>query len=205
MPFVYTVVDYDVRTMKFEAESECSTADLQDIRVKLAINYKIDQKEVANLHQTIGADYIHKVIVPAMEEAVKASTALFKIEEVITKRSELRDNAFRLLEKKMTKYFIILQDVSVMNISFSEAYSKSVEEKQIQEQRIKTKQYERMQADEEAKKTRVLADARAYEQTKLRMSVSQDVVRLEWIKKWDGKLPNYMSDSSNSNIIMPVK
>ncbi|RME89662.1 MAG: prohibitin family protein [Candidatus Hydrogenedentota bacterium] len=203
MPFVYSVERYDVRTMKFESESECSTADLQDIKVRLAINYKIDAKEVARLHQQIGPDYVAKVIVPAMEESIKASTAKFKIAEVITKREELRNHTLKLLREKLKNYFIILQDVSIMNISFSEAYSKSVEEKQIQDQKIKTKEYERRQAEEEARRVRILADAKAYEQSKLARSVSPDVVKLEWIKKWDGKLPQYMG--GNSNILMPMK
>ncbi len=203
VPFVESVEMYDVKTKKYVRESDCSTADLQDIKVRLAINYKLDVKKVAQVHQEIGEYYESKVIYPSMEESIKASTAQFKIEEVITKRQELRKKTTSILTEKLKGYGILLQDVSIMNISFSEKYTQSVEEKQIQEQRIKTREYERKQAEEEGKRRRVLADAQAYEQRKLRQNTNKDIIALEWIKKWDGKLPTYMG--GDNRILMPLK
>ena len=189
MPFVYTIEVYDVKIQKYEMTADCATSDLQDIKVKLAVNYKLDVQKIAKLHQEIGVEFIYKVIRPSVEESIKAATAKFQIEEVIKRRDDLRQLSIKGLKKKFDQYGIILQDISIVEIAFSQAYSKSVEEKQIQKQRIETKKNERLQAEEEKKKVKILAEARAY----------------EWIKKWDGKLPTYMGSGGNNFMNIPVR
>lgn len=44
----------------------------------------------------------------------------------------------------------------------------------------------------EAEAKRIQADAEAYKNQKLAQSTDARVVELEWVKKWDGKLPQYM-------------
>ena len=58
------------------------------------------------------------------------------------------------------------------------------------------------QAKGEAEAKRISADAQAYANQKLASSTDERVVQLEWVKKWDGKLPQY---NLGSNPIMQMK
>jgi len=86
------------------------------------------------------------------------------------------------------------------NITFSKDFDKVVEEKQIEEQKIKTAEYKKQQAEQQALQTvitaratadqnLILAEAEAKKQSLLRSTSSADVIALKWIDKWNGQLP----------------
>lgn len=79
-----------------------------------------------------------------------------------------------------------------IHIFFDAEFNRVVEEKQIEEQKIKTAEYKKRQA-EQNKLTAILeAEGEARKQELLRQSVIQQTIELKWIEKWDGKLPTYM-------------
>jgi len=200
VPTVDNVEVYDVKVQKYERDSKCSTSDLQDVDVKLAINYKIDQQKLTLLHQEVGVDYLVKIIHPAMEEAIKAAAAKFKIEEMITKRSELRELALSNLAEKLSKYYIILETVNIVNIKFSDAYANSVEKKQIASENVKTAAFNVAEEMEKTRRKKVEAEGKKY----MARSIDDRILKLEWIKKWDGKLPTYSGNGGNLMNI-PIK
>jgi len=202
MPFVYRTTEYSVLIQKEERVSECSTADLQEIKVQLAINYRLDRKRIPAIHKDTEDRFRRIIIVPAIEESIKASTAMFKVGDIIQKRAELRKQTIETLSEKLKKRNIILVDVSITNITFSPEYSNEVEKKQIAEQQIATERNKKLQAEETAKRELILARADAEKNRLQRKSIDKNVIMLEWIRKWDGKLPTYQG-GGNSIISLP--
>jgi len=204
MHFIIPVIDkvkvYDVKVQKYESESESSTSDLQEVRVKLAINFKIDQQKITLLHQEIGEDYQFKVINPALEESIKAASAKFKIEEMISRRAELRELTFTNLKEKLSRYYILLETINIVNIGFSEAYAVSVEKKQIASENVKTAAFNVAEEIEKTKKNKIEAEGKQA----MARAIDDRILKLEWIKKWDGKLPTYMG-TGQTLMNIPVK
>jgi regulator of protease activity HflC (stomatin/prohibitin superfamily) len=97
----------------------------------------------------------------------------------------------------------MVESVNLVDIDFTPEFNKVVEEKQIEEQKIRTAQYVRMQA-EENKKTEILkAEAEATKQRLLQQSATREVVNLKWIEKWNGVLPQVNAGKDTMLIVNP--
>ena len=101
--FIQTVKKYEVRTQKIETQADSASLDLQDVQTTVALNFYLDPGKVNKLHQEIGKDYQVRIIDPAIQEIVKAATSLFKAEDLIQRRPEVRDKMQELLSEKLEK------------------------------------------------------------------------------------------------------
>ena len=90
VPLMDSVVLMDVKIQKEEVVATAASKDLQTVNSKVALNYQIDPQKVANIYQDIGTDYNPRLIDPALQESVKATTAKYTSEELSTKREEVR-------------------------------------------------------------------------------------------------------------------
>lgn len=203
IPFVHQVAKYDVKTQKQEIQADSASKDLQTVRANIVINFRPEYDKVNDIHTKIGRDYFFKVVTPAIQEVAKTAISKLPVENIIVERENLRLEIEQNLRNKVKEYNIIIENVNIVNIEFSSEFNKVVEEKQIEEQKVKKMQYQRMQAEEEKKRIVLLAEAEGQKQKLLRESASQGVISLKWIEKWDGKLPVYMlGDKTNSMIML---
>ncbi len=180
---------FDIKTQREEIKAEGASQDLQLVVVEAVVNYRLEPSRLPDLYSKVGRDYVYKVLNPSINESIKAAVAKHKVEEVIVKRHEVKDMIVNTLRTKLTNYFIILEDVNIQDIDFSPEFNKVVEEKQIEEQKIKTAEYRRQQAEQDKLRVILEGQAEAEKQRLLKISTSKEVVELKWIEKWDGKLP----------------
>jgi regulator of protease activity HflC (stomatin/prohibitin superfamily) len=203
LPLIHQVVNYDVKTQKQEIEADSASKDLQTVRAKIVVNFRPVYEKVNDIHIKIGKDYFVKVVYPAIQEVSKTAISKLPVENIIVERENLRAAIEENLRKKIEEYNIIIENVNIVDIQFTAEFNRVVEEKQIEEQKVKKIQYQRMQAEEEKKRVILLAEAEAQKQKLLRDSSNQTVINLKWIEKWDGHLPQYMlGDKSNSMIML---
>lgn len=186
------VVQYDIKVQKEESDARAASKDLQDINSKLVINFKLQPGEIKKIHQTIGKDYNVKLISPAVQEVFKATTAKFDATELITDRAQVKNDSQTMLEERLSKYGIILIDVSITDFQFSQEFIGAIENKQIAQQNA-----ERAKFNLEASKTDAEAQ-RAQSET-----LSALFLQKQAIEKWDGKLPQYLGGESVFNL--PLK
>ncbi len=189
IPGVESIVKFDIKTQKLDRASDGASKDLQEVNLRTVVNYHLQPDKVAKLYQEVGVDFERKVIEPAIQEAVKAGTALFPVENIIVERPKLKAIIADILRLKLEEYDIVLEDVNLTDISFSAEFNRVVEQKQIEEQKIKTAEYKKKQAEQHKATVILAAQAEAEKQRLIRLQVTKDIVALEWIKKWDGKLP----------------
>ncbi len=183
---------FDIKTQREELKADGASQDLQLVTVEAIINYRLDATRIPDLYSKVGRDYVFKVLTPAVNEAIKAATARYKVEEVIVKRHEVKELIVSTLQTKLSNYYIILEDVNIQDIDFSAEFNKVVEEKQIEEQKIKTADYRRQQAEQDKQRVILEAQAEGEKQRLLRINTSKEVVDLKWIEKWNGQLPTTM-------------
>jgi regulator of protease activity HflC (stomatin/prohibitin superfamily) len=201
IPIIDVVYKFDVKTQKLEINTEASSKDLQIVHIKTVINYRPDFKKIEKLFLEIGVDYENKIIDPICKEIFKQNISKFPVEQIIVNRELVKNSIETNLREKLAKNYIIIENVNLVNIDFSSEFNQIVEQKQIEEQKIKTAEYQRRQA-EEIKRTTILgAEGEAEKQKLLRQSVSQDIIALKWIEKWNGELPKTMLSDKNSVLI----
>ena len=187
---------FDIKTQKSHQECEAASSDLQIVKVVAVINYRLDSTKIAHLYQQVGRDYESKVVLPMIQECVKAGVSQYKVEDIIIKRMELKATIENLLKDRFTAYFITMEGVNLQNIDFSAEFNKVVELKQIAEQQIKTAEFNRQKAEKEKQTTILQAQAEAEKQRLLSVSTSKDVADLKWIEKWNGILPQMMGGNA---------
>lgn len=179
-PFgVNNVSVYDVKVQKEVADTQAATKDLQDITAEVVLNYHLNRGEVSKIHQTVGELYKDKLITPALSETFKGASAKYNASELITERAELKKDVYEQLKTRLTRYGIIVDDVSITNFKFSPSFAKAIEEKQVAQQNV-----ERAKFNLDAART----DAEA--QQAQSQTLSDQYLRKLAIDKWDGKMPN---------------
>lgn len=217
IPFAQQVVVMNNKIQKTEINSNSVSRDLQTVSSGVAINYHVTQDASAKIYKRIGEQYADTVLQPAIQEAVKAVTAQYTAEELITKRSAVGDEIGQTLSKKVSEYGIIIDKFNIVNFDFSEEFNAAIEQKQVAEQNKLRAETEKEQkiieaeaeaerkviaAQAEADAIRQKAEAEAEANQKLNESLSENVLRYQQIEKWDGKYPNVVS--SDSSILVDV-
>lgn len=199
-PFVQTMHLMNVQIQKGEGEGDAASKDLQSVHTKVAINYHLLPSATLDAFRNIGPSTdiaAERIIVPATYEAVKASTAKFTAEELITRRTEVREAIGVLLKEKMVRHGLVLDEFSVVNFSFSKSFSEAIEAKvSAEQQKLKAERdlaRIRVEAEQKVASARAEAESLALQ----RQQVTTDLLRLREIenqtaaiRKWDGHLPN---------------
>ena len=209
MPVVNTVTVYDVRSQVDEASASAASRDLQQVDVKVTVQFHPDPSQITWIHQNIGGDYLGKVIQPAVQEAVKASTAQHDAATIIRDRPELKAEIEGVLQTRLDASHIIMDQVSLTDIQFSPEFSAAIEASQTAKQNIVLEQNRLVVARLQANQTIAQAEGQAESARLLANSTNGDqgagYLFLQYLSHWDGHLPMYMtSDSSGFGFIMPT-
>lgn len=195
-PFIEGVEVMDVQTQKEQTDASAASSDLQTVNTKVAINYNIDPAKVTDLYTRIGVDYKTKVIDPAIQEIVKAVTAKYTAEQLITKRAEVTDLIQTSLTDKLAASDMNVTSVSIINFDFSESFNTAIEAKVTAEQNALAAKNKLDQVKFEAEQTVATAQAQA-EAIKIQAQAinsqgGADYVQLQAVAKWNGQLPVQM-------------
>lgn len=198
IPFVQSVVQMNNRTQKVETSGSASSKDLQIISYVVAVNYHVNDTASASLYQDVGMDYGNVIIVPAIQESIKAVTAQFTAEELITKRQAVGDQIKEALSEKIGSYGITVEIFNIVNFDFSEEFNDAVEAKQTaQQQALKAEQdLARIEVEAQQKITQAKAEAESIKLVQEALSTSPDYVEYVKWNKWDGELPEVMGGDS---------
>ncbi|MDJ0537110.1 MAG: prohibitin family protein [Xenococcaceae cyanobacterium MO_207.B15] len=211
-PLVSYVDVYDVTVQKFEVPAESSTKDLQDLKARFAINFRLDPVKVVEIRRTQGTlqNIVAKIIAPQTQESFKIAAARRTVEEAITKRSELKEDFDDALGDRLQKYGIIVLDTSVVDLNFSPEFAKAVEEKQIAEQKARRAVYVAREAEQQAQaevnRAKGKAEAQRLLAETLKAQGGELVLQKEAIEAWregGAQMPRVLVMSGDSNSSVP--
>jgi regulator of protease activity HflC (stomatin/prohibitin superfamily) len=189
-PLVSNVDIYDVTVQKFEVPAESSTKDLQDLKARFAINFRLDPLRIVEIRRKQGTlqNIVAKIIAPQTQESFKIAAARRTVEEAITLRSELKEDFDNALGSRLEKYGIMVLDTSVVDLTFSPEFAKAVEEKQIAEQKARRAVYVAKEAEQQAQaeinRARGKAEAQRLLAETLKAQGGELVLQKEAIEAW---------------------
>lgn len=196
-PVVYGMTTLDTRVQKSETETSAASKDMQEITTRVAINWSLDPNEVAKVYKTVGAEdaVLTNVISPAVSEVLKAVTATKAAEEILTHRIELKTEIDTMLKGRLAKYGVSVNDVSIVNLSFSRDFTHAIELKQIAEQQAKQASYLAQKATQDARAAVETAKGQAEAQRLLKSTITTELLQKAAIEKWNGEFPQVMGGS----------
>ena len=217
-PFLDTVQKFDIRLSKAESDAGASSRDLQVVRTKIAVQYSMNAALMPQTLQRIGTRLVVEstLIDPAIMESVKAITALYTAEQLITKREEVKNriqaqiNSFlkETLSEKDLIGSLTIANIAITDFDFSADFNRSIEEKVRAEQEALKEKNEKLkrvtQAEAAAAEKTLAADAMAYQievQSKARADAIEreakalkdnpQLIQLRIAEKWNGVLPRF--------------
>ena len=186
-----------------KAEASCSSAskDLQTVSSTIAVNYKVLNGYSASVYKNIGMDYESVIITPAIQECVKAVTAKFTAEELITNRQNVGDQMMDLLKEKIGEYGIEIQIFNITAFDFTDEYNAAIEAKQTAQQNALKAQQDLQRIKVEAEQTIAKAQAEAEAYRLKSEQLTPEILISNYIEKWDGKLPTMVSGDGGNMMI----
>ena len=199
IPFIQEVIKIDNRIVKLEVQTEAFSKDLQTVQTTLAINYRVDTKKSYSIYKNVGADYETVLVVPAVNEVLKAITSNYTAEESVTNRTLISDGLVQGLNKKLNDAGLYVTDVNIIDFDFSDAFIQAIEEKQVAQQKLLTAETEKQttiaKAEAEAESIKIKAEAEATANKVLSESITNNIIEYNKIEKWNGELPQVTGGS----------
>ncbi len=217
-PFADSVVNMEVRTLKYVKATSSASKDLQTVSTAVTVNYHPSPDSVHNLYKEVGLDYENRIIQPAIEEVVKQVTANYNAEELITKRPLVKSDIEQEISERLSDFNIVTEVVSITDFQFSALFAQAIESKVEAEQKalkaendlrriqVEAQQHE-AQAQGIAKANIAEATGEAEAIQIINEALAQNPNYLEWLKtqQWDGKLPLVVGSDGTPFIQIPTK
>jgi regulator of protease activity HflC (stomatin/prohibitin superfamily) len=196
IPVMQEIAIMDVKIQKAETDAAAASADLQDVSSRIALNYHVVPDKANVVYQKIGIQFKERIIDPAIQEVVKAVTAKYTAEELITKRPAVSEAMKVALSERLIANNIAVDAFSIVTFSFTKIFTEAIESKQTAEQlALKARRdLDRIKIEAEQKITAARAEAESLRLQ--RANISPDLIELRKIEanmkaidKWDGVLP----------------
>ena len=201
IPFIQQVVQIDNRVQKAEVDCSSASKDLQTVTSTIALNYKVRNSASADTYQNVGPDFESIIVSPAIQECVKAVTAKYTAEQLITERQSIGDQMKDLLGEKINSYGIDIEIFNIITFEFTDEYNAAIEAKQTAQQNALKAEQDLQRIKVEAEQTVAKAQAEAEAYRLKSEQITPQMIAMEYIDKWDGKLPAVAGGDSSSMLI----
>ena len=194
-PF-YNWYFYDARQKTHKESAAVPTQDQLQTQVELSVQYRIDRVMASELLKNVGsaADAINVHLVPKLRSLLREQgKKIPRAEDFFLEatQAQLQDALFEGLSAYLGPFGITISAVLIRDINLPPFITKAIEQKKEREQavqrqkaeleRFRTEQMqkvasaeaERLASEEEAKRIRIQADARAYEIAQINKAIAR--------------------------------
>lgn len=199
---LYEYQTYDSKVQNVEISTMTYSSDAQTMDITMTLQYQIMGDKVLDIAKQYGSlEALQARIQSIAIEKTKAVLSAHKAMDIIAKRAEMSPAVENAIKSAIDdNYYVNVNTVVLTNIDFSDAFETAVEEKMIAEQQQLKANYENetkvAQAQATADAKRIEAQAEKDANDLLQKSLTDEILRQNYIDKWDGKLPQYVGDGS---------
>ena len=220
MPIGTDLIIYNIKNQSIEATTDVFTKDIQSMKLKFQVTYNLDKTKIMELHAKTGKTYPNTIIVPAILGAAKDAIGKLEADKIVSERETVTHTIEDNISNALKPHGINITFVKLLNIDYSDAFERAVEEKQVtlqesikeknqtarlrevaEQQVIKAEAEARskvLNSEAEAKAILVKAEAeaKAIEMKNKALASSTALIDYTLAQQWDGKLPVQMLGTS---------
>jgi prohibitin 2 len=208
IPVADEVTPVLVQTRIVKPSEDASSRDLQVVHTEVTLAYHVDSSYATNILVQLNDDAEDRVITPAILEAIKSVTAQYDVQELVSKRPEVRDKIESFVMARLLPYHIIAETTSITDFKFSQQYEQSIEAKVTAQQLAEKAQNDlnRIKIEADQKVAAAQGEAKALELQK--QQITPELLQLRTIEmmnnRWDGHLPETIVGGNGALPMMDV-
>jgi regulator of protease activity HflC (stomatin/prohibitin superfamily) len=187
----------------------------------VSVSWRIDPNEASWIYQNVTENdggnsgrYLwleDNVIRTKLKSAMALTVSNYSpIEVYSTKREEIQIKVAERMKREVNQYKLFLDNIDLREVYYNVDYEKAINEKKLAEQEVlrlfevtkqKDEQLKQAEIDKNIAIQRAEGEAKALQIKGASLSANPKMIQLEWINKWDGKLPQYMMGEGQGVIL----
>ncbi len=219
LPVVQRPFLYDVRTQTYsmsrvhwegEVRGDDSlaalTSDGQTVSVDITVRFRLDQGDVWRLHKEVGTDYVNKILRPEIRSQTRVAISEFPVTEVYSaERQVIEDRIEERLRESLQRNYLMVDEVLLRDLRFSESFAKAIEDKQIAEQNAQRMEYvvEKTEKEREQRIIEAEGEAQAIELKGRAVAENARVIQYDYVRKIAPNVSTIISDGRR--LSLPVQ
>ncbi|MBI4801700.1 MAG: prohibitin family protein [Elusimicrobia bacterium] len=199
LPLIESITLFSIQIQRADIKTQAFSKDLQTMNSHLVVNHRIQKGTVVSIYRNLGSRYVETVVDPYVQEIFKSIAAKFSAERIIADRNLLVEEINAVAKEKLMKQEIIVTDISVVDLDFTEQFLRAVEDKQVADQQAQmaAKLVEKAKRDAEQQIAKSRGEAEALRMQREQVTPTLIELRkvdaqLKAIEKWNGVLPGYV-------------
>lgn len=210
----------EVQTMTVE-NLTTQTMDAQYLNSVLDIKYRVSASNAYLVFKQFRTmdNMSQNLIIPTTQRVMEMVTTKYNVIDILGEsRTAVYQELEIMLTEEFAKYGVEFYAISITDMDAGEALEQAITDEAVAKKAVETAEQNLLKTQTEAKQQSVQAQAkqdaaRIEAETKLieaekqanellNQSLSDEILRMEWINKWNGQMPTYYSgDDSGAGII----
>lgn len=192
------VIIYEVRQLELFEKMKVLSSNGLEIQIDASAWYQPVYNDLGNLHQTLGENYLQRVIQPAIRSAARSVVGRYTPEQLYSsKRDAIQDEIFVETKKILEKQYVQLNEILVRDVTLPGTIKDAIERKLKQEQESLEYEFRLVTAAKEAEKVIIEAEGKAESNRILSASLTDKILQDKGI---DATLK--LAESSNTKVIV---
>lgn len=192
------VIIYEVRQLELFEKMKVLSSNGLEIQIDASAWYLPVYNDLGKLHQTLGENYLQRVIQPAIRSAARSVVGRYTPEQLYSsKRDAIQDEIFVETKKILEKQYVQLNEILVRDVTLPSTIKDAIERKLKQEQESLEYEFRLVTAAKEAEKVIIEAQGKAESNRILSASLTDKILQDKGI---DATLK--LAESPNSKVIV---
>ncbi|MCB4797666.1 prohibitin family protein [Neotamlana laminarinivorans] len=192
------VIVYEVRQQELFEKMKVLSSNGLEIQIDGSAWFQPVFQDLGKLHQTLGENYLQRVIQPAIRSAARSVVGRYTPEQLYSsKRDAIQDEIFVETKKILEKQYIKLNEFLVRDVTLPSTIKEAIERKLKQEQESLEYEFRLVTAEKEAEKQIIEAEGKAEANKILSASLTDKILQDKGIEA-----TIKLSESPNSKVIV---
>ena len=189
---------YEVRQQELFEKMKVLSSNGLEIQIDASAWYEPVYNDLGNLHQSLGQNYLQRVIMPSIRSAARSVVGRYTPEQLYSsKRDAIQDEIYEETKKILENQYVQLNEVLVRDVTLPNTIKDAIERKLKQEQESLEYEFRLVTAAKEAEKVIIEAEGKAESNRILSASLTDKILQDKGI---DATMK--LAESPNTKIIV---
>ncbi|PID95328.1 MAG: peptidase [Bacteroidetes bacterium] len=192
------MIIYETRQQEIAETMNVLSSNGLEISCDVSAWYEPIKKDMPLLHSNIGADYLRRVVIPALRSSARSVIGRYTPEQIYsTKRDVIQEEIYEETRKILDEKYVQLNRILIRTVILPPTIKDAIERKLKQEQESLEYEFRLQKATKEAERQRIEAEGKARANDIINASLTDRILREKGIEA-----TIKLSESNNSKVVV---